>query len=294
MVKVKIHRHLVELGSTSIFYRDTETIGQAILCLHGRWGRGETWIDFMHHYGSQYRVVAPDQRGHGLSSKPIGKYTAEEMSADMLRLLEYLRIESAIVVGHSMGGYIAGYMAANRPNNVDGLAILDKSAAGPSKANKLPPLAAIEVVDPVTKDWPLPFASLKEAQERIRADMHSDLSYQYFMDSLLETVEGYGMMFSTQAIAANIAYYQEWFDLLPRIRCPVLLLRANGGEAVNDEDFSRMKSLITDCMTHEIANPDHNVYLSDKEEFYRALGELLKKANGHKAKKPNKSLEPIP
>ncbi len=74
----------------------------------------------------------------------------------------------------------------------------------------------------------------------------------------------------------------------------MLLLRASGGEAVNDEDFSRMKSLITDCITHEIANPDHNAYLSDKEEFYRAISELLQKANGQKAKKPNKSLEPTP
>jgi pimeloyl-ACP methyl ester carboxylesterase len=293
MSAIKIHRHLAQLGPTTIFYRDTQKSGQSILCLHGRWGRGETWVDFIQHYGDRYRVIAPDQRGHGLSSKPTGKYTVAEMSADMVSLLRYLRIESATVVGHSMGGYIAGYMAANHPRVVDAVAILDKSAAGPSKHSETP-LEAIEAVDPVTKDWRLPFASLREAQQRIRIDMESDLGYEYFMHSLVETVEGYTMMFSAQAIAANIAYYQEWFDLLPSIQCPVLLLRAKGGEAVTDEDFSRMKSLIVDCMAYEVANPDHNVYLSNTEEFYRIFDRFLKRVPEHKTKKPNKSLEPTP
>ena len=73
------------------------------------------------------------------------------------------------------------------------------------------------------------FYSLREAQERIRADMQSDLGYDYFMNNIVETVEGYQMMFNPRAIAATIAYYQDWFDLLPR-----------------------MKSLIPNCMAHEI------------------------------------------
>jgi hypothetical protein len=44
------------------------------------------------------------------------------------------------------------------------------------------------------------------------------------MNSLVETVEGYQMLFSSQAMAANIANYEEWFDLLPSIKCPVLLI----------------------------------------------------------------------
>jgi hypothetical protein len=67
------------------------------------------------------------------------------------------------------------------------------------------------------------------------------------MSSLVETVEGYRMMFSSQAIAASIAYYQDWYHLLPRTRCPVMLVRAKGGDAVTDEDFSKMKALIPDC-----------------------------------------------
>ncbi len=55
-----IHREMVRLGNIDILLRDTRTNGPAILCLHGRWGRGETWVDFMQHYAEKYRVLAPD------------------------------------------------------------------------------------------------------------------------------------------------------------------------------------------------------------------------------------------
>ncbi|MFW9922829.1 MAG: alpha/beta fold hydrolase [Candidatus Thorarchaeota archaeon] len=274
MQKVKIHRSIAKLDEIDIFIRDTKNEGPVILCLHGRWGRGETWIDFIQHYGKKFRIIAPDQRGHGLSGKPISKYTAEEMVSDMVKLLEYLKIESVILVGHSLGGRIAGYFAALYPELVKALVILDKSATGPSKPNNLP-LNEILNIDPLTKDWNLPFDSLIEAKEFIRQVMVTDLSYQYFMNSLIETVEGYQMMFSPQAIAANIAYEENWFHLLPKIKCPVLLIRAKGGEAVSDEDFLKMQSLIVDCMVFEISKPDHNVHLSNKKEFYSYFDKFL-------------------
>lgn len=276
MNDTKIYRNMAKLGDLDIFYRDTKTDGLAILCLHGRWGRGETWIEFMKHYGDRYRVIAPDQRGHGLSSKPISRYTAEEMAADMIALQNYLRIDTYIVVGHSMGGYIAGYLTACYPQYVRALAILDKSAAGPEEPNPLP-LDQIPLIDPVTKDWPMPFSSLVEAQAFIRKEMESDLSYQYFMNSLVESVDGYRMMFSTQAMAANIAYYENWFHLLPKIKCPVMLVRASEHEAVSDEDFIRMKSLISDCMPYEMSHPDHNVHLGNRREFYDYFDAFLKR-----------------
>jgi len=276
MGKVKIHRKIVNLNKGNLFLLDTETEGPAILCLHGRWGRGETWVDFIQHYGDTYRIIAPDQLGHGLSDKPLSRYTGEEMAASMVSLLDSLEIDSAIVVGHSMGGAIAGYLAATYPQYVNAAAILDKSAAGPDDLNKLP-LDKLEVSDPVTKTWPLPFQSLIDAQYFIKNEMESELSYQYFMNSLVETVNGYEMMFSAQAMSANIAYYRNWYHLLPKISCPVMLVRASGHEAIPDKDFLKMQSMISDCMAVEMSHPDHNVHLGNKSEFYEYFDSFLQR-----------------
>jgi len=274
MNSVMIHRELVKLKEIELFYRDTKTDGPVILCLHGRWGRGETWVNFMLQYGNRYRVIAPDQRGHGLSAKPIAKYTAEEMAKDMICLLDYLGLKQVILVGHSMGGYIAGYLTAMFPQYVKALAILDKSANGPDKPGEIP-LDQLTMPDPATHNWPLPFKSLSEAQTFIRHEMESDLSYQYFMNSLIETVDGYQMMFSPQAMAANIAYYQNWFELLPKITCPVMLVRSSSHEAMPDEDFEKMQSLLQHSIAFEVSCPDHNVHLSNPAEFYRYFDKFL-------------------
>lgn len=270
----KIIRKVANLGSTSIFFRDTEVGKQSILCLHGRWGRGETWIDFMSRYCSKFRIIAPDQRGHGLSEKPDSQYSVEEMADDMIRLIDHLGIGQTILVGHSMGGHIAGYMAANYPDYVRKLVILDKSASGPEnrqnedKSDK-------SIVDPITKDWNMPFSTFQEAEERIRIIAESELSYRYFMNSLVETVDGYQMMFSPMAMARNIAEYTDWFNLLPMIKCATLLMRAKGSGAVSDEDFSEMRRKIKNSEAYDIDTDDHNVHLANKEQFYGYMDKFL-------------------
>lgn len=277
MSTTKIYRNIARLKNVEMFYLDTRTDGPTILCLHGRWGRAETWSDFIRHYGNRYRVIAPDQRGHGLSSKPLSNYTAEEMAEDIIELLNFLEIESVILVGHSMGGRVAGYLTALYPKFVKALAILDKSASGQTKPDT--PSDQIPTTDPLTKDWPLPFSTLSDAMNFIRQFSDSDLSYQYFMNSLIETEEGYQMMFSSQAMAAGIANDEEWFNLLPDIKCPTLLIRASSHEAIPDEDFIRMQSLLSNCTAKEMSHPDHNVHLGNREEFYRYFDTFLNSIN---------------
>lgn len=276
MNKTKIFRNIAKLKNIDMFYFDTKTEGPSILCLHGRWGRAETWHDFIQHYGKQYRIIAPDQRGHGLSSKPIAEYTSAEMAEDIIELLNFLKLDSIILVGHSMGGAVVGYLAAVYPKYIKAVAILDKSAANPAEPNKLP-LDINQLNDPMTKDWPLPFDTLNEAMNFIKQSTNSNLEYQYFMNSLIETVEGYQMMFSPKAMAIGIAHNEDWFHLLPKIKCLALLIRAKGNNAISDGDFIKMQSLIPNCIAYEMSHPDHNVHLGNKEEFYKFFDEFLKR-----------------
>lgn len=273
--EMKIHRNVANLKSIDMLYLDTRTKGRpVIICLHGRWGRAEVWAPFIERYGENYRVIAPDQRGHGFSGRPINaNYTPKEMAGDIIELMDFLMIDSAIIVGHSMGGAVAGHLAALYPRYVKAVAILDKSAAGPSKAEELPADRSL-LVDPVTKDWPMPFATLHEAMKFIKQASSSALEYQYIMNSLMEAADGYQMMFSTEAMALSIANYTDWFSLLPDIKCLTLLIRSGSREAVPDDDYARMQSLLPDCIAYEMSHPDHNVHLANEDEIFRYFDEF--------------------
>ena len=274
MSQIKIYRKIMQLNEIDLFYLDTMIGATTIVCLHGRWGRAETWYDFMNRYGNQFRVIALEQRGHGLSGKPSGKYTPEEMAGDVKALLNHLGIDQAIVVGHSMGARNAAYFAKAYPESTLGLALLDKSASGPENRCALE-IDQVQLIDPLTKDWPLPFSTRNEAMTFIKNFTDSELSYQYFMNSLIETVDGVSMMFSGEAMAANITYDEQWFDVLAQIKCPVMLLRSSSHEAVSDAVFEKMKEQLDKVSAFEVPHPDHNVHLGDKEMFYNYFDQFL-------------------
>ena len=102
-----------------IHYYDAGS-GAAVVLVHGfastvdhNWG-GTGWIAAL---SQQYRVIAPDVRGHGLSDKPHAPtaYGYASMGADVTRLMDHLGIERALLMGYSMGASIAIELMLSRP-----------------------------------------------------------------------------------------------------------------------------------------------------------------------------------
>ena len=270
----KIFRETASLSKADLFYYDTKEEKPVIICMHGMYGRAETWSDFIVHYAGQYRVLAPDLRGHGQSSKPVGYYTIDEMGEDVMELMEILGIEQAILVGHSMGGGIVGYLAARYQNKVKAAAILDKTAKGPKKHT---PILSSQVkqYDAFTKGWCETFDTRKEALECIKTSSGSELETEYFINSLYEDKSGYHFLFSKQALASYRANEYDWMDLLPLITCRTLLIKSAGEESVTMQDFVEMKACLKDAIVYTMSNTNHNVHLAEKEEFYQVFDQFL-------------------
>jgi len=264
-----LNRSIAKVNGIQMFYRDTNVGVQSILCLHGRWGRGETWSDFINRLHRRYRIIAPDQRGHGLSSKSRGPFSSETMAADSEALIQYLGCQPVIVVGHSMGGWIAAYLTAIYPELIKGLVILDENTDGaeaqinPDPSRRFDPLD-----DGLTRSWPTPYASFQAARDDLRQRFKLASNVDYFLKSLTETVAGYDFMFSRRAMAAIGRSYKSWYHLLPGISCPVLLVRAAESWCLSKEVAGKMQALIRNCTYFEVPDSDHMVYADNPDEFY--------------------------
>lgn len=103
--------------------------GEPLLFIHGLGGSLRDWDGQLEYFAQHYRVLLVDVRGHGDSDKPRGPYSLRRFAADISALLHALKLESVHVCGISMGGMIAFQLAADAPQQVRSLTIVN---AGPA------------------------------------------------------------------------------------------------------------------------------------------------------------------
>ncbi|MDP8924487.1 MAG: alpha/beta hydrolase, partial [Chloroflexota bacterium] len=99
--------------------------GPPVVLVHGLASNARIWDAVAPRLAGRFRVVAYDQRGHGLSDKPDGGYGFAETSADLRGLLGALDFVRPVLVGHSWGGNVVLDYAARYPDEVAALVLVD-------------------------------------------------------------------------------------------------------------------------------------------------------------------------
>lgn len=107
--------------------------GPAVIMLHGTSDSSFSFSRVLPLMPAHLRVIAVDQRGHGNSDHPAFGYSMDAFASDLLALMDALRIDRAIVVGHSMGSFIARSAAERAPDRIARLVLIG-SAITPRNA----------------------------------------------------------------------------------------------------------------------------------------------------------------
>ncbi|MBD9461992.1 alpha/beta fold hydrolase [Pseudomonas sp. Pdm06] len=98
----------------------------SILMLHGYSGDKNLWLRVARHFVSDYRVVIPDLPGHGETGfKAGGGYDIPTQARRIIELLDACGLDKVHVIGNSMGGHLAAWLAATSPDRVLTLALLN-------------------------------------------------------------------------------------------------------------------------------------------------------------------------
>lgn len=99
--------------------------GPVLLLLHGWPQSWYEWRHVMPRLGSRFRVIAPDLRGLGDTSRPATGYDKRTVAADLWQLMQHLHVDEFFLVGHDWGGPTAFALTIAHPEAVRRLAILD-------------------------------------------------------------------------------------------------------------------------------------------------------------------------
>lgn len=105
--------------------------GPAVLLLHGFMGSKADWTTLIETLADAYRVIAVDLPGHGESEAPedVGRYGMATVAEDLAALLGHLAVERAHLLGYSMGGRLALFMALAQPERWQSL-LLESASPG--------------------------------------------------------------------------------------------------------------------------------------------------------------------
>ncbi|EJL91036.1 putative hydrolase or acyltransferase of alpha/beta superfamily [Herbaspirillum sp. CF444] len=112
------------------FYVRVGGRGPAVVLIHGFGDTGDMWTPLAVALAKGHRVVVPDLRGMGLSSKPEGGYDKKTQASDIRAILDKLGIDKADIVSHDIGTMVAYAYAASYPDKTAKLVVMDGPVPG--------------------------------------------------------------------------------------------------------------------------------------------------------------------
>lgn len=139
----EIAGQVAEIDGVGIHYLDRGT-GAAVILVHGFGGHTFSFREIMPALSADYRVVAVDLMGFGYSERPQdADYSLTAQAQRVIALMDYLKIDRAAALGHSMGGEVVMRMAAMAPDRIARLVL-----AGSVSGDRVPTLPVSPLIKP--------------------------------------------------------------------------------------------------------------------------------------------------
>ncbi len=111
-----------DLGDLQLYY-EVHGEGPPVLLVSGLGGAAAYWLPNLPAFAAKHRVIIHDHRGTGQSTRSTIRYSVDQMTDDLVRLMDHLKIDRAHLVGHSTGGAIGQTLAVTRPERLASLVI---------------------------------------------------------------------------------------------------------------------------------------------------------------------------
>ncbi|MBR9913650.1 MAG: alpha/beta hydrolase [Algicola sp.] len=126
---------ILDYKNVPVYYED-EGQGHVVVLLHGFLENSSMWKTLKPQILESHRVVCIDLLGHGQTGCLGYIHTMEDMADAVLAVLDHLAMNAYVLIGHSMGGYVALALAEKQPDSVKGLCLMNSTYYADDKARK--------------------------------------------------------------------------------------------------------------------------------------------------------------
>jgi pimeloyl-ACP methyl ester carboxylesterase len=250
--------------NTKISFTDSGE-GTVIVLLHGFLENKIMWQEYIDFFSQKYRVITIDLLGHGESDCLGYVHEMEDNAGAVHEVLEHLKIEKAIILGHSMGGYVALAFAELYPKKVQKLVLQNSTSKEDSAEKKLNRTRAIKAVKQNYVSFvSLAIANLFSENNRIR------------LADEIEKVKEEALKTPLQGIIASLEgmkMRKDREELLHKNLFPVLLVLGRKDPVLNyEENIAQIEDTTAELVSFDDGHMSH---IENKEELKTILSDFF-------------------
>lgn len=238
--------------------------GPTVVLLHGFTDSAFSYSRVMPLLPGNVQVIAPDLRGHGESDRPADGYSPDDMATDLIQLMDALDIPSAVVVGHSMGSFVARRLAARAPGRVTGLLLV---GAAPSP-NNLVVRDLQKAVDGLSD--PVETSFIREFQEGTIA--------REVPPAFLDRVVAESRKLPARVWAAALDGLLAFQPADHAIRCATFVVGGDKDTVFTTAEQESLRQQIPGATVEITSGIGHALHWEDPERFVAALSRVMKSA----------------
>lgn len=267
----------------NLFFRE-EGEGFPIVIVHGLYGSSDNWLTVGKKLSTRFKVYMIDQRNHGRSPNSE-EHSYEALKNDLADFFDQHKIEKAIVMGHSMGGKTAMCFAADYPERIKKLIVVDIAPKNYFLLNdesqyflhKNIMQAMLEI------DFSR-MESRKEVENYMLQKIDSAQIVQFLLKNVHRKKETHHFEWrlNVPVLFENLdeiisGVNERWFeDRLPIFNYPVLFIKGANSNYILPEDYKSIYRIYPEATIREIPNAGHWLHAEQPELFIEAVLEFVK------------------
>jgi len=261
-----------------LFYRKNGN-GLPLIIIHGLYGSSDNWVNIGKRLSEKHTVYMLDQRNHGRS--PFAdSHTYNDLRNDLETFFEKHQIEKAILLGHSMGGKVAMWFAADFPEKVEKLVIADISPKNYLLLNNNSQfylhqniLLAMQEID---------FSLVKsrnDVDDYLAEKIDNDRIRQFLLKNISKDKETkqYKWRINAEVLYDHLEEIvsgvdKNWLDdRIPITSYPVIFIRGMKSNYILPEDEILIKEIYPDAKIIDIPDAGHWLHAEQPEKFMQAV-----------------------
>lgn len=255
--------------------------GPPLIILHGLYGSSDNWVSVGRALSENFEVYLIDQRNHGRSPhSPQHNYHL--LKEDLLEFMDHQSIEKAIIIGHSMGGKTAMFFAADYPERVNSLIVVDISPISYKNTDSTQLLTHSKIINSM---YNVDFNNVK-SRDDIDKTLAQSIPVKRVRQFLLKNVQRtknnqFGWSLNIDAISNELENIMDGLNVndfengKEITGFPVLFIKGEKSDYILPQDREAIKKIFPFAEIESIPNAGHWLHAEQPKQFIKTIQDFI-------------------